>query len=431
MNLNSINLNNLFSYGIIIFPVFLLSGPLISEIFLLISICYTGFLLHKNKTKIYFSKFIIFFGLFYFSTLVSTVINFTSFDWDKSGLLYFRIPLFALSIWYILDNSKVNNRNIISFFTTFFLIIVTDSLWQFYTGKNFLGYEIKYDRVSSFFNEELILGGFLQKILPIFLSYLILNNLINENKNYLIWLLLLSFVIFIIFLSGERTSFFLITLYFLLIFIFVKDLRKFTFLLTIFTMIIIIGSSFFKNFSEINPSTRIFSKTIKQMTGYTINNDKKKPTEIYIFSKDHTQHYKLSVEIIKDHFILGSGVKGFRKLCRNKIYILDDIYDGCSTHPHNLYIQIFTSNGVIGFILILTLLIYLMYQINLLRKKLNYGKKINKYELAELIILISIFVNFWPFVPSGNFFNNWLSMLYFYPIGYYLYLHNINAKKIS
>ena len=132
-----------------------------------------------------------------------------------------------------------------------------------------------------------------------------------------------------------------------------------------------------------------------------------------------------------DHFILGTGVRGFRKLCRNKIYILNDVIDGCSTHPHNFYVQIFTSNGLIGFVLILTALIYIIYQIVLCRKKINLKKNDNKYHLAELLILISILVNMWPFVPSGNFFNNWLSMVFFYPVGYYLYFNNKNAEKIS
>ena len=50
--------------------------------------------------------------------------------------------------------------------------------------------------------------------------------------------------------------------------------------------------------------------------------------------------------------IFGTGVKGFRYLCRNKIYILEN-NDGCSTHPHNTYVQILASNGIIGFSLLI------------------------------------------------------------------------------
>ena len=56
----------------------------------------------------------------------------------------------------------------------------------------------------------------------------------------------------------------------------------------------------------------------------------------------------LSYKIFEDHMISGTGPKGFRYLCRNKIYILEN-NDGCSTHPHNTYIQVLVSNGLIGF----------------------------------------------------------------------------------
>ena len=38
------------------------------------------------------------------------------------------------------------------------------------------------DRVSSFFGEELILGGFILKIIPIFFIYLIMSETFTEKK---------------------------------------------------------------------------------------------------------------------------------------------------------------------------------------------------------------------------------------------------------
>ena len=52
-------------------------------------------------------------------------------------------------------------------------------------------------------------------------------------------------------------------------------------------------------------------------------------------------------------------------------------------------------------------------------------------KLQKQLLLSAIFINIWPLIPSGNFFNNWLSMLYFYPIGFYLYFKSVNEKKIS
>ena len=38
----------------------------------------------------------------------------------------------------------------------------------------------------------------------------------------------------------------------------------------------------------------------------------------------------------------------------------------------------------------------------------------------ELCLLIAFFVTLWPIIPSGSFFNNWLNILYFFPLGFYL-----------
>ena len=117
-------------------------------------------------------------------------------------------------------------------------------------------------------------------------------------------------------------------------------------------------------------------------------------------------------------------------MCRKKIYILEN-NDGCSTHPHNTYLQVFLSNGAIGFIFLVTAFIYLIKQIIICRNKIEKGNNFNKFKISQIIMLITILINFWPLVPSGNFFNNWLSMLYFYPIGYYLYFKHIDEKKIN
>ena len=126
----------------------------------------------------------------------------------------------------------------------------------------------------------------------------------------------------------------------------------------------------------------------------------------------------LSYKIFKDYPILGVGPKGFRYLCRNKIYILEND-DGCSTHPHNTYIQILTSNGIIGFSLLIIAFLYLSIEIfRSKKKKLITKKQFDNYTVAENVILSAVFINFWPLIPTGNFFNNWLSMIYFYPIGF-------------
>ena len=426
--------NSFFGYGIAIFPLLLLIGPLISELFLILLIFFSFFIIIREKKVFYFNRFLVFFGIFYLSTLFSTLINFYNFDYAIGGILYFRIPLFAISIWFILDNFKFSDKKIVLFYSIFFLILIFDSLFQFYYGKNLFGYEIYKERISSFFGNELILGGFILRSIPIFLIYLIMNDLINEKKINFFYLILISLLCFIIYLSGERTSFGLLILFFFTIFFISNYLRKFLVFLSIFFIIFSIILPNLKFSEDIKPAKRMFQKSYDQVLGIGEEryekHKKKLFSKVYIFSHDHHGHYVLSYKIFKDYMIVGTGIKGFRYLCRNKIYILEN-NDGCSTHPHNTYVQILVSNGLVGFSLLIFAFFFVIREIFVCRKKNYTLKKFDKFEISKGIAISAIFINLWPLVPSGNFFNNWLSMLYFYPIGFYLYFKYRDEKKVS
>ena len=86
------------------------------------------------------------------------------------------------------------------------------------------------------------------------------------------------------------------------------------------------------------------------------------------------------------------------------------------------------SNGLIGFSLLMFALFYVLKEIFLCRKNINYQKEFDKDENCKAILISAIFVNLWPLIPSGNFFNNWISMIYFYPIGFYLYFKYKNKE---
>ena len=435
MNFNQNLLKNFFGYGVFIFPLFLLIGPLVSEIFLILIIFFsTYYIFREHKFNFYCNKYVIFFLIFYLSTLASTLLNFYNYDFAKSGVLYFRIPLFSIAIWFVLANYSLFNRRVVIFYSTFLTIIICDSLFQFFTGENFLGNEIIKSRISSFFGDELILGGFLLRILPIFLICTILSNVVNEKKINIFFALLISLVCVNVYLTGERASFFLLIFFFGIVFLSNKFLRKFIIVIMIFSVCSSFVISKFRYGEDMNPAIRMFTKTYNQLTGKGDEQyeqyKKKLFNKVYIFSHDHHGHYLLSFKIFKDFPILGTGPKGFRYLCRNKIYILEN-NDGCSTHPHNTYFQILTSNGIIGFTLLLFSFLYISKEILMTRKKINSKKIFDKFIASENIVLAAIFINLWPLIPTGNFFNNWLSMSYFYPIGFYLYFKFRNERLIS
>ena len=101
-----------------------------------------------------------------------------------------------------------------------------------------------------------------------------------------------------------------------------------------------------------------------------------------------------------------------------KIFLYDgQIYfrDGCNTHPHHIYLQVASENGVINLMIIIALFVYIIIQfIKIYREKYK-----NKFYDKEVLLLSMIFTYLIPFIPSGNFYNNWLSIFFFLPIGFY------------
>ena len=107
----------------------------------------------------------------------------------------------------------------------------------------------------------------------------------------------------------------------------------------------------------------------------------------------------------------------YRKKCSVNDYGVNT--KSCNTHPHNLYFQLFAETGLVGasiFILIYLYIFKCLY--TLFKKKI---KTFNPEDHISFFMITSLFINFWPLIPSGSFFNNWINVLYFLPLGIYLY----------
>ena len=105
--------------------------------------------------------------------------------------------------------------------------------------------------------------------------------------------------------------------------------------------------------------------------------------------------------------IFGVGVKNFRNFCSDEKYEVSSL--SCSTHPHNIYIQILSETGLFGFLFIISIFFtFIFYLIKHLILKINSKVLFTDFEIC---ILSGIAIYLWPIVPTGNVFNNWLNII--------------------
>ena len=175
----------------------------------------------------------------------------------------------------------------------------------------------------------------------------------------------------------------------------------------------------------IKPRT-LNSKNLKIKKGETVKFGKDKSTKnnIIFFTEGHDSLIRTAYNIFKDKPIFGHGPKMFRVKCKNEKYAVG--ISPCMTHPHNFYVQLLAETGFIGFLFLLTGLYYVL-SISLKQFKSIIFKQKRPLSDYQVCLLAGILITVWPISPNGNFFNNWLMVVYCLPIGFYL--QSIYSKK--
>ena len=406
---------------LILIPPALISGPFLPDLFIvLVSLIFLFILNKHDQLSLLKSNFFRLFVIFYIYLILTSVLS-DNFNYSiKPSLTYLRFGLFSLAVLFILKNKKDFVKIFYLMMCVTLIILLFDGYFQFITGKNIFGFRdhLRPDRLSGLFFEELILGSYLGKILPIFCTFYILNKKYFK-KYYIFILILLTYIL--IFLSGERSAFFTTTLYLIMITPFLLGIKKttilFIFIGIIFTILI-----------STNKNTK--NRYVDQMLMHTFQQTKNSST----FMPDHIGLFTSAIDIFKKNIIIGGGVKTFRINCKNtvnekltelKVSIPNIVF--CNTHPHNYYLQLLAETGLVGFLFVLAIFIKLL---------LNYFKQIynliknNKNVKSEYVTILSgLIVYIWPLTTTGSFFNNWICSILFLQIGIYLYVSENEIKN--
>lgn len=383
-------------------PFFLITGPFLSDLSIsLISLLYIVYCIKKKFFFYFNNRYFYFFLAFWVYLIINTLINNFNLDSLKISFFYIRYGIFVIAIVTLL-NFKYNFIKYF-FYCIFicFTILILDGFYEYFFSKNIFGWNNpETSRISSLFRDEYILGSYLSRLWPIFFGISIIY-FKGKEKLFILFILIFILSETLIFLSGDRTSFFYINLSAVFVILFSQKLLKLRLITLLSSISLVIIISF------VNPTAkeRLIDKTLQQMN--IVNVEYREQKGLYIFSKEHTHHYIAAYKMYLDNKILGVGVKNFRKVCKDEKYKISNL--SCTSHPHNTYVQILSETGILGFIFLLTILIY--FCIYVFKHLILKFKKKFYFTDFEICILSGIAIYLWPLIPTGNVFNNWLNII--------------------
>ena len=201
--------------------------------------------------------------------------------------------------------------------------------------------------------------------------------------------ILILFLYFSILITGERLSSLLATFALLIIFTMnIKNIKLPN--LAIYTTIFISFFSFLY-FKEDSVLAERISYTFLQLD-----------QNVYFFM------FRNAFEIFKDNIFFGTGLQTYRFECHLS-------FQNCSTHPHNFFLELLSDTGIFGVLTFYICLIIMAY------RNIKYVKN---SILNRSIILSFTLLLFFPFLPSGSFFNSFGMNITWFSLGFIYSLEN-------
>ena len=420
------------TYLIYLYPLLLILGPVINN-FTQILMCVVGFyLIISCKINIFnYEKKVTYpliFLLFY--SIVMTAIN-ENYYFIKNASLFLKVILFFIILDYLIKKNFFNTKSFVYCNLLILLVVLFDTLFQFKFGYNILGYTIEpvnQIRLTSFFKNEYVVGGFIAKIyLPVLVgTYFLFNKNKYKNTIFLIFSLSINITIF---LSGERASLIISFISLIFLFIFIKELRKILFI-KFFMSILIISLILLL-------SPKLNDRYIKETLNHSLKVGNANDNNIY--NSHYGALFLSSIEIYKKNILFGNGLRSYRKIAcnpeENKI-IIKKIQDKtnhaqflCSTHPHNIILEFLVDLGLIG------LMFFLYIFFNTIKNLYMISKMNNNYTINKNITIafgIQLLAIIWPINTHGSFFSTWNASFFiwnfciFYSL---LFLLNTNLQS--
>jgi O-antigen ligase len=338
--------------------------------------------------------------LFWIISLTSAILSSEQLFAMQQGFVWIRFPLYAAAaqVWLAKDRD-------IRIVMLLSILIGALIMCSILTAELILEPKL---RLMWPYN-DLVPGTYLAKTcLPLVCIFVALSTSIFK-KITVIYLLLVSIIISITILTGERTNTLIILCSSLLSFLFWK--KRF-FSSVIFLCLIL--------------SALLITIKVKPRLHQHFIEFQKRVINLDNPSNEYWGAWRGGIQQFSNTPIFGNGPSMTRKTCTNledplknpdqiakkpqKLYWLPGV-NYCGNHPHNFYIQMLAETGIFGFIFGVGMFITII---------LSCYKERKLYPLCPMISLSFIvpFAIFFPFQQFGSFFGQWGNLFLWFSVGF-------------
>jgi|TARA_B110000037_G_scaffold103311_1_gene120341 O-antigen ligase len=403
--MNEVYFNRYLLILLSILPFSFLIGPSISLINILVFDIFIILFFFLKKEWSWTNEITIkIFLLLYLYLIFNSLISINPMVGFQRNFGFIRLIVLFIGINYFFNKYKYSDK-IFRFWSLIILLIVMDIFIELIFGSNIFGYGANEDRVASFFDDELIVGGFVLSFFFITVGFYLnkLNNFNNLVKIILLIFLILFFISIIF--TGERSNSIkaILGLVILIFSYFKFNLKSLSVLIILFFIIIftVNKNNYLKNrfVTSIIHSGNTFVSSFQHGTPHD------NPS-----GNLYAKLYRSGYDVFKNYPYFGVGNKNYRvEACTNKFYhrgihITINNYV-CMTHPHQIYFELLSEHGILGSLLILAVFSFLLLK--------GFKANIEEKNFIGIGCFCYLFTVFTPLIPSGSFFSDYNISLFF------------------
>ena len=399
--------DNLSIFLLSIYPVMLALGSFVSELLnFFIIITFLLCVKKKDIIKIIKNKIFIYLLIIWLYFIINLFFSNYFYESLPRAIFFFRFILLFISIVYLLNKIQNKLSYVIFFWLIFFTFIYIDLIVQYFFNKNLFNQVSPWPgRLSGIMGSKLKIAHLIIGFVPLLVGFF------YQRKKFILSLTIIFLTCLMLIIINERSN----TLrFFIITFLFIVFIKNFSFrnkLIFFVSIIFLFFSIIFFSKGDYSLKQRYWNEPMAAFSNKSILEGIKNTT--------YGAHYFTAIKIFKNYPLLGSGIRTFRMECFKEIYddkSLSANAQRCSTHPHQIYFEILSELGLVGFALFFGLFFYIIF-----KKIINFFKINNYLALAPTLYVLVVF---FPLLPSGSFFVSFGATIFW--INFSFMINNFN-----